>query len=147
MTTKDKENLHTNWHEIWMQQNAAFLESAKKYMNENTFSNPEANLKQINAWLENLKMQWETTKFAAEQQAYWSKMTEMYQDASKIMLEQWIKRSNGNNPIKNIQELYELWLGTCHEVYQQALKTKSFQEAYGDLMQSSLKFWQSAIAK
>lgn len=143
-----------NWYEIWMNQSKAFFETAdqnlKGIFSDTTFSNPEEHLKQIHQWLENLKQQWEFSQLPDEQKAYhlfWQMLTNMFNEASDLMLKQWIKRTEENNPIKNIRELYELWLDCCHEIYQRSLRTKAYQDTYGEFMNSAFKFWQSALSK
>ena len=63
------------------------------------------------------------------------------------MMREWIKRTNDNNPVKNIQELYDLWLNACHEMYQDLLKSKNYQATYSEFMNKALKFWESTTKK
>jgi Poly(R)-hydroxyalkanoic acid synthase subunit (PHA_synth_III_E) len=153
----DKENkfdFNTNWYDLWMKQSKEFFDSADKNLKDvfghGAAANPEDHLKQIQQWLETLKNQWQFAQLNEQQRAYetyWKSMMKMCSDASDKMLSEWIKRSHDNNPIKNVQELYELWLNCCHEVYQKAMHTKSHQEVYGEMMDAALKFWKSAIPK
>lgn len=149
---QDKSDFYTNWYELWMKQSQDFFSSAEKNLKgmfeDQSFKNPEAHLKQINEWLETLKTQWEFSQLTDDQKAqqmYWKMMAKMCSDAADRMVSEWIKRSKTDNPIQSIRELYELWLACCQEVYQKALQTKNFQEAYADFMNAAFKFWQSAM--
>ncbi|RDI40080.1 poly(R)-hydroxyalkanoic acid synthase subunit PhaE [Aquicella lusitana] len=153
----DKESqfdTHSNWYELWMQQSRQFFEITEKNLKdlftENTLANPEEHLKQIYQWLEMLKKQWEFSQLSEEQKAYhlyWMMISRMYNEALDMTVNRWINRSRENNPVKNVRELYDLWLTCCHEVYQQSLMTKTYQEAYGEFMNATFKFWQSALSK
>jgi len=152
--SKNESNFNPNWYELWMKQSQDFFTTAEKNLQgvfgENTKVNPEDHLKQINQWLDALKKQWEYTQLSDEQKAYkmyWDVVTNMYNDASKLLLDQWIKRSREQKPITDIHELYELWLNCCHEVYQKAMQTKAYQEAYSEFMNAALKFWQATTQK
>lgn len=154
MVKQEQTDIYTQWYQLWMEQSRAFFESADKNLKNmfeaNKFANPEDNLKQINAWLETLQHQWEFTKLTEEQKVYanyWQQMMQMYKEASNKMVEEWIQRSHENNPVKNVHDLYDLWLKSCHEVYQKSMQTKSYQEAYGEFMNAAMKFWKSNIPK
>jgi len=148
------ENKFTDWYELWMKQSQDFFTTANKNLKDlfekNGFVKPEEHADQINQWLENLKKQWETFQVSHEQQAYqsyWKMMTQLSDDAFNLMMQQWKKRNEESKPIKNIQELYELWLNCCREVYQKSLQAHSVQEAYTDFMNSAVKFWTAAMNK
>ena len=151
----DKDShFNTNWFELWMKQSKEFFESADKNLknvfDKDSIGKPEEHLKQINEWLETLKKQWEFTQLTAEQKAYqtyWKMMSDMCKEASDKMVEQWIKRSHDKDPIKNVQELYELWLSCCHDVYQKWLKSKAYQDVYTEFMNAALKFWKDSVPK
>ncbi|OGT59482.1 MAG: hypothetical protein A3F14_02960 [Gammaproteobacteria bacterium RIFCSPHIGHO2_12_FULL_43_28] len=147
-------DFNTNWYELWMNQSNQFFETAndklKDLFGKNKFVNPEDHLQQINEWMEKLKSQWEGNRLTPDQRAfesYWKTMSKMCSDATELMLNQWIKRSREDNPIKTVRELYELWLSSCNEVYQRSLQSKAFQDAYGEFMQSAFKYWKLAAAK
>lgn len=154
MKKSHESRFNTNWYELWMQQSKDFFELSEKYLKEiqdqKGFINPEENLKQINKWLETLKEQWQFTELTEEQrvyQMYFSMMAKMYNDATELLLEEWIKRSRADNPIKNFRELYELWLHCCHEIYQKTINSKAYQDAYGKFMNAAISFWQSTLPK
>lgn len=149
-----KFDFNTNWYELWMKQSKEFFDSANKNLNElfgaNTFANPEDHLKQIQQWLDTLKSQWQFIQLNEQQKAYenyWKSMAKMCTDASDLLLGQWIKRSQEQKPIKDVHELYELWLNCCHQVYEKSMQSKSYQETYSEFMQAALKFWKSTIPK
>jgi hypothetical protein len=145
---------YTNWYSLWMEQSKEFFSSAEKNLqglfSKPSFANPEDHMEQIQNWMSMLKHQWEFPHLTEAQkayEAYWKMMAKMCNEASDMLLQQWIKRFHQDNPVKNIQELYELWLSCCHEVYQRSMHSKSFQDAYGEFMNAALKFWKSAIPK
>lgn len=147
-------NMNTDWYELWMKQNREFFTSAEKNLRDvfskSGFSNPEEHMNQINLWLETLKNQWQFTQLKTDQKIYedyWKMMGKLYSDASDMMLAQWIKRTQDKNPVKTIQELYELWLNCCKDVYTKSQQTKAYQEAYGEFMQAALKFWKDVAPK
>src|SRR3990167_3704122 len=152
-----KENIfeaNTNWYELWMKQSRDFFDSAQKNLkdifSQDSLVNPEEHLNQINQWLETLKRQWEFSQLTEEQKAYqiyWNAIAKLCNEASELMMNQWIKRTHEDNPIKSVRELYALWLDCCHEVYQRALRSQEYQANYGELMNAAFKFWQSALSK
>ena len=154
MQNTNQFDFNTNWYDLWMKQSKQFFETANDNLQDmftkNKFVKPEDNLQQINVWLDKLKSQWENNQLTDEQkpfEAYWKMMSKMCSDATELMLNQWIKRSQEDNPIKTIRELYELWLSSCHEVYQKSLQSKAFQDAYNEFTQSAFKYWKLAVAK
>lgn len=147
-----KFDFNTNWYELWMKQSKEFFESAnenlKGLFDTNASINPEDHLKQIRTWLDSLKSQWQFIQLNEQQKTYenyWKTMSQMCSDASDRMVEQWIKRSQEQKPVKDIRELYELWLNCCNEVYEKAMHSKSYQESYSEFMKAALKFWKSTI--
>ena len=147
---KDKNTDFINWYDLWMKQSKYFYESADKHLKDmfakGALGNPEDHLKQVNEWLETLKKQWQFANLSEEQKAfanYWQTMSKMCSDGADLMMQQWIKRFQDKDPIKNTHELYELWLSCCHEVYQKSLQTKSYQDTYGEFMNTAMKFWKS----
>jgi hypothetical protein len=156
--SKNKEentfDFNANWYELWMKQSKEFFDSADKNLKgmftQGSQVNPEEHMKQINLWMETLKNQWQFTQLNEQQKAYenyWRMLSKMCTDASDMMLQQWTQRSKENNPIKNIRELYELWLACCNEIYTKAMHSKSYQEAYGEFMNAAIHFWKSALPK
>jgi hypothetical protein len=112
--------------------------------------NPQEQIKQFYAWLETLKNQWQVNQLGEAQKAqqnYWQAMQKMCLDAADLMLKQWMQRNQEDNPIKNVRELYEVWLNCCHEVYAQAMHSKDYQQAYGEFMNASIHFWKAALSK
>lgn len=147
----DKPN---DWYEMWMQQSKNFFESADEHLkslfSQDAFADPEAHLKQVHAWLESLKARWQQTQQAEANEQfkpYWQMVTKMYQDSADLMLKEWLQRTRSSQPITNMHDLYELWLNSCHQVYQQTQQSQRYQEMYGDMMNAALQFWQQATNK
>lgn len=145
---------NANWYEVWMQQTKTFFDSAEGNLAElftsKAQANPDAYLAQMHAWLETLKKHWQFTALNEQQQAtekYWQAMSMMCCEASELMAKQWLQRAKENKPVKNIKELYELWLNACHEVYAKAMHSSAYQTIYGDLMNASIHYWQSVLPK
>ena|SRR3990167_10455630 len=145
---------HTDWYALWMKQSKIFFDTANENLQDifttEKLIRPEEHLAQIQNWMENLNRQWGVHQPADDQeayQAYWRMMARMCNDASALLLDQWMQRSREDNPIKTIRELYELWLSCCHDVYQRSVRSKNYQDMYGDLMNASIKFWQSVTPK
>lgn len=146
---KDKKNHQgIDWYEFWNQQSQGFFSAADQHLKDlfskHTFVNPETHAEQIQQWLDSLKSQWQQPKANKEQkqfQEYWELMAKLYTEASQTMMDAWIKRTRENDPITNIRELYELWLDSCHQVYQKALKSKAYQDIYAEWMNATVKFW------
>jgi len=154
MDKEKKTDFNQNWYDIWMKQSQLFFETAEKNL-KNMFDtptpiDPEAHAKEINAWLENLKKQWQFTELNMQQkeyEAYWRMCAKMSNEAAEMILAQWTLRAKEKNPIKNIRELYDLWLDCCEKIYEKAMQSKAYQEAYGDYMNAVLNFWQSTMPK
>jgi hypothetical protein len=150
---KDKFDFNQNWYDVWMKQSKEFFDTAEKNLkgvfNQDNL-NPQDHMKQINDWMETLKNKWQAMHLDEQQKAYinyWNAMSKMSMDANEMMLKLWMQRSKEHNPIKNIPELYELWLNCCNEVYKNAMHSKSYQEAYGEFMNAAIQFWKSALNK
>lgn len=144
MSTENKYQFDTNWYELWMKQSKEFFESAQK----SWFTNPQDHLKQIQSWLDTFKKQWEFAQLTEEQkkyQEYWKMMANMCTEASEMMTKEWIKRSHEENPVKDIRELYELWVDCCQNVYQKSLQSNAYQDTYNEFMNAAIKFWKSAM--
>lgn len=141
----------TNWLEWWNTQSKVFHESAnsnlKNMFNHSESVDPTKHMQQITAWLETLKAQWQMNDLTEQQktnQQYWMMMGKMCSEASDLMLKEWIKRTKENNPVHNVHELYELWLGACSEVYQKAMQQDAYPKIYGDMLNTAFKFWTDA---
>lgn len=154
MATDNSFDFYVNWYDIWTKQSKEFFETANDHLQDlfakNAVLNPEDHLSQINAWLDHLKSQWGLASFNIEQesyQLYLTMMNKIFSEAAELMIKKWIKRTEDNVPIKNIVELYELWLACCHEAYQKSIYTKTHQEMYGDMMNSAIKFWKETMPK
>ncbi len=153
MSKDAKFDFDTNWYDLWMKQSREFFETANENLQtlfENgAFINPEAHMAQINLWVQHLKSQWQIDQFQEKQQKayekYWKTMGKMCSDACDMMVDLWIKRARDQNPIRNIRELYELWLNCCNDIYKKSMHSKSYQDVYGEFMNAALKFWKSAI--
>lgn len=153
MKTEDKYNFFQDWQKLWISQSKEFFESAEKNLkdifNAKTF-NPEEQMDQIQEWIESFKKQWEMSTLTTEEKAYrayMKVMTEVYNNAANLLQKNWIKRIKNQKPITNVRELYELWLDCCQEVYEEALRSKAYQEAFTEFMNSAFKLWKSSITK
>jgi len=136
-------------YELWMEQSRDFITTADQnlrgiFTNSKT-ANPENHIAQIQAWMEVMKQQWEFAQAAHEQQEYWQMMTTICNDAADLMLQEWVRLSREGKPVLSIQELYQIWLNCCNEVYQKSLQTPSFHNAYGEFMKTAFRFWKNAV--
>ncbi len=154
MDKKNKFDFNTNWYELWMKQSREFFSTAEKSLHDmfgtETLANPEENMDKIRQWQEMLKSQWSFLKLDEQQKAYenyWKTMGKMCNDACDMMVAVWIKRNQENKPVKNVHELYELWLNCCNEIYSKSMQTKNFQDVYGEFMNAALKYWKSSMPK
>lgn len=153
MSKESKQDFNTDWYKIWMQQSKEFFDITEKNLkglfDKNDFVDPEKHREKIDEWLNALKRHWEFPLMQEQNsfQAYWLTIGKMYNEASELLLKEWIKRAHGDYPVKNFRDLYELWLNCCHEVYQRTLQSKAYQEVYGDFMNAALKFWQATMPK
>lgn len=132
-------------YDIWLKQSQEFFKSAETHL-KNMFAtdqpfNPEEHLQDIQQWLATLKSQWQQQQVAE----YWQRAVSLCNDVADLMLKEWIKRTQQNEPIHNIRELYELWIHCCHEVYENAMQTKAYQETFGKFMNDALKFWSHSV--
>ncbi len=151
---KKKAKFEHNWYDLWTKQSKDFFDSADKNLKDlfgkSTTVNPEDHLEKIQQWLDTLKNQWRFIELNQQQKAfenYWKTMSKMCNEASDMMLQEWIKRSRGQQPIKNVHELYELWLNCCHDIYDKSTHAKSYQDTYGEFVNAAMKFWQSTMPK
>lgn len=147
-------DFNANWYDVWMKQSRQFFESAnvnlKDLFASNAFANPEDYRSQIDKWLEMLKSQWQFIELNEQQksyQNYMKAMMDMCNEASDMMVNEWMKRSKENNPVKNVRELYELWLNCCQKVYAKSMHSKSYQDVYGEFMNATLDYWKSVMPK
>lgn len=154
MNKNDQSSGYKEWYELWQKQSKEFFDSAEKnlkiFMEQGSAFNPENHLQQIQQWMSLLKSQWQFMPLTEEQKAYasyWQMMMSMCNEACDRMLSEWIKRTREQQPIHSIRELYELWLNSCHEVYQTSIRNKAYQDAYGDFMNAAFKFWDSVMPK
>lgn len=154
MDKEKKFDFNTNWYELWMKQSKEFFDSAEKNLKDvfdkTNSTSSEDQFKKMADWQDMLKKQWQFNHLDEHQKAfenYWKAMIKMSFDASDMMMEQWKKRMDTDNPVKNVRELYDLWLNCCHEIYQKGMQSKSYQDAYGEFMNAAIKFWKSAMPK
>lgn len=140
----------TDWYNVWLKQSRTFYESANQHLqgmfDKNTEVNPEEHTKKIQVWLESLKKQSDFSQLTDNQKIfidYWQGVAKTYNEACDMLLQEWIKRSKENDPVKNIKELYEMWLNCCQAIYQQSLQNQSYQNAYGEFMNAAMTFWKS----
>lgn len=140
-----------NMYELWMDQSREFFTTADEYL-KNMFSknmsvDPEENIERIQSWLKVMKQNWNTTQSEKDQKDYWQAMTKICNEAADLMLQEWIRLGRDNKPVNSIQDLYQLWMRCCSDVYQRSLLTKNFQDAYGDFMNTAFNFWNNAVPK
>jgi hypothetical protein len=154
MNKESQKDMYQEWYELWTKQSKAFFDSANENL-QHLFSNhsqlkPEDQFEKMQEWLNQLKQQWQKQAFSSDQKntaAYWSSTLQMFNEAAEQMLQKWAERQHNNDSIKNVHDLYELWLNCCHEVYQKSLKTSSYQETYTNLMNQALQYWKNFIPK
>lgn len=149
-----KKDFMQDWYKIWMKQSNFFKETAeqnfKHAFDQTNLFNPEEHQQQIQAWLNLLKENWQNTfvhNVTRTQENYFKMMVDCYNQSSKLFIEQWINLFKKQKPIRNVHELYELWLNCCQEAYQNMLKSNNFQESYGEWMNSFIKFWKEILPK
>lgn len=136
-----------HYYELWMKQSKEFFESANQHLG-NSFQHPEEHGDQVEQWLKLLKNQWQFNQVTDDHKSfkpYWEAAYKMYQEASDMMMKQWIERSHSENPITNSRELYELWLDCCHQIYKKSMATHDYQQAYGEFINATLHYWKSVI--
>ncbi|HLB41910.1 MAG TPA: poly(R)-hydroxyalkanoic acid synthase subunit PhaE [Gammaproteobacteria bacterium] len=149
-TTFDKQ---VDWYALWIKQSKTFFEASEKNFNglfdKQTSLGSEEQVQLMRQCLDIFKQQWEFMQLTEEQKAhqvYLRLLKKMYSDASELMFDQWSNRLKQENPIKNINELLDLWLHCCQATYQNMLHSQSFQEAYNDWMNAALRFWESTTS-
>ena len=76
-------------------------------------------------------------------------MAKMYNEACELMIKESLHRAEEKTqtPIKNFQDLYELWLDCCKKTHQNMLQSSDYQKAYGSVMNAMLEFWKSVLPK
>lgn len=143
----------SDWAEMWMKQNKAFFDTAEHMLKDffgNNALNPEQHMRQIQQWQEAFRNQWQMPNFGDHQriyEQYWSIMVQNYSDALARMMDVWLMRSKNNNPVSSIQELYQVWLKSCQEVFEKSIASANYQAMYGEWMNNVLKFWKSMTPK
>lgn len=152
MSRENKTGMDMEWLEIWMKQGNVFLESAQKNLKEifgsETLGNPQDHWKQIEGWINNLNKQWQSNPMGDQQgiyQDYWKWVAKTCTDATNLMSQEWLKRSQDDHKIQSVRELYELWLECCQDAYRNSVQSNSFQKTYTDMMNATLKLWKSAM--
>ncbi|EKD71979.1 MAG: hypothetical protein ACD_46C00041G0003 [uncultured bacterium] len=152
---KEKSNTaDINFYEIWMNLSKQFYQSANEnlqhiFSQEKKFE-PENHIEMIQQWLNSIRDQWLNHSFGNNENQYqkhWQFMIKIYNESADLFLRQWIKQTQDQKPITNIQDLYELWLSSCNEIYRKSLHTAAYQEIYGEMMNAALKFWNIAPSK
>lgn len=145
---KQNESLfNAPWFDLWQQQSKLFFSSVQQQMGDlfaHGTPDPQAHAPQIQAWIDALKNLWkanEMHQYQKEQKKFWKMIEKMCIDATDQLLKEWQQRALSQQPINNVRDLYELWLSCCHQQYQETLRKKAYQAAYGDYMQQMLKAW------
>ncbi len=143
-----------NLYDMWMEQTKQFFNSADNNLqglfSKNAFVDPQEHMQQIQKWLDTLQSQWNVMNLNQQQmplQKYWKAMAEMSTEASELMLKEWIKRTKDDKPIKDVRELYDLWLSCCHEIYAKKIHQPDYQEMYGEFMNAAMTFWKTMMPK
>ena len=72
-------------------------------------------------------------------------MMHVCNEANEMMMREWVKRSHEENSIKDMRDLYSLWLECCQNAYQQSLRNKTYEDAYNKFMENIAKFWKTAV--
>ena len=144
--------MDANWFDLWMKQSKEFFDSAETNLKDlfNKSANPEDHLDQIKQWQDMLKNQWQFMELNPQQkehEEYWQVMIKMCNEAFDMMVEQWIRRNREGKPIMDVRELYELWLSCCNDVYAKHMRTRSYQQMYGDFMNAALNYWKTSMPK
>lgn len=90
--------------------------------------------------------------FNTQWQELWMKPMKAYFETMSgqvfdMMMAQWMQRAREENPIKTSQELYDLWLNSCHDIYQKMLKSEPYQKAFNDWMQGMTNLMNANSAK
>lgn len=141
------------WYALWIKQTQEFFQSAdanlKNIFKDQPYANPEQHRQQLEAWLETLKQYWQTMQLADNQknlQAQWQTMLQMWKDAADLMMKEWMKRGV-DQPIHNTQELYDLWLKCCGDVYKQHLASQRIKNNYNDFVSMTMDFWKGVLPK
>lgn len=154
MTKESQKDTYQDWYEIWTKQSKAFFDSANENLqhvfSNHTQMNAEEQFEKIQRWLEQLKKQWQMQAFNSEQanaSTYWTTILQMFNEASEQLMRKWTERQQQHDPIKNVHDLYELWLNCCHDVYQKTMKTHSYQETYANLMNQAFQYWKNFTPK
>lgn len=155
MVKKTKTNQTTDWYELWMQQSKTFFDSAheqlKKFQEKDLFSDPKKHSAEIEEWVKQLQELWETKIPPHDDnnpyEKYWHLMQTMCNEATELMVKEWMQRSSHQNKITSIRELYELWLDCCQEVYNKTTRDKIYQDAYGEFLNAAFDYWQTILPK
>lgn len=151
---EDETKFNTDWYDLWMQQSKQFFTATEQNLNDilskqHNFD-PNQNMKQVQAWLDLLKQNWQAGAMFGQQKAfesYYNMMMKMYNESASMMMEQWKQRYQEQNPIKDTRELYELWLDCCNEVYQKNMKSNVYQQNFAEVINAMVKFWKSMLPK
>lgn len=134
-----------NWQSLWVDFSKMFLESAEKYLSEIlTKQSAEESNAQLQNFINDINQQW-LDLFNQYQvtPVFVNAMQEVMQQSAKKLLQIWKRRAKQNKPITSVQEFYDLWLQCGHEAYNKALRSDTFQNMYCDMMNATLKFWQT----
>lgn len=150
MDDKSQQTSQSDWYGLWMEQYQVFLDTGNKYLKscfvENETINPETHLNEIQEWLQALREKWQTQPgmtVPPGQEAYWESMQKVFSEAADWMVSEWRRRANEQNPLTSIKELYVLWLTGCQEIQRKWLRTKQYQDMYGDMLNMAMQYWQT----
>lgn len=142
----------TQWYQLWMKQSQDFFQTAEANLKDifEKQASHEMQQKQMQAWLDAMKKQWEFSSLTPEQQqyqAYWQNMIKLCNEAGEMLLKEWTRRVQENQPINSVRDLYETWLNCCGSVYKKNLQTPDYQAMYGQMMGAAFEFWKKSMPK
>lgn len=153
MKKDDSFKFNSYWYDIWEKQSQQFFTLTKQHL-QACFDKEDFNIQehftQIQAWFNDLKQQWLSSLQTQEKnsyQEYADLINNIFNNAAELMLKKWEKKNKTSDPIKNMVELYALWLDCCHHACQKAQQTKTYQALYGDIMNSAMQFWKEMSSK
>lgn len=152
MEKNENLNDYQAWYDLWLKQSNVFFELTQEKLKglfaTGPLVDPKQHIEQLQQWLDALKNQWKQNIPAeneSEQQQYWQMMGKLCNDATDSVLDALNKHTRERGPVKNATELYQLWLNCCQEVYQKAVVSPAYQNAYGEWLQTALKFWKTGM--
>lgn len=129
-TSKTSTQSQPNY-DFWLQQSKMFYENLNALQDffKHDYSNPNLHQEQINLWLDALKKQAQSLN-KEQAQTEWQMMNRIMLKAADLMVTTWLNRAKEDNPVKSTQELYQLWLNNCQDMYQKSWAETNAPDAY-----------------